>query len=239
MENFESIFKKIEEGAEVDFQEVSLLSQRFPFLVWPLHWLLEHTDDDSEKTILCRKIAVLVGSPEAREKIIGDGAEDFSCFYPDMKKKELSTTETIDTFIDEFGRKDMISSSGGAVPVAPAIDYASAMLSPGSGPHEVKDSTDKAIDAFLAGEEKEEGSPAIATKEELEHKGDSRHATPGASASLSESLAFAMIKKRNYKGALQIISELSLINPEKSVYFADQIRFLKKLILIDSKKNKN
>lgn len=38
------------------------------------------------------------------------------------------------------------------------------------------------------------------------------------------------IKKQNYRGALQIITDLSLKNPEKNIYFADQIRFLKKLI---------
>ncbi len=53
-------------------------------------------------------------------------------------------------------------------------------------------------------------------------------------ASLSESLARAMIKKGNYRKALEIITELSLKNPEKITYFADQIRFLKKLIINDN-----
>ncbi len=45
-----------------------------------------------------------------------------------------------------------------------------------------------------------------------------------------------MIKNHNYTKALEIISDLSLKNPEKSVYFADQIRFLRKLIIIENKK---
>jgi thioredoxin-like negative regulator of GroEL len=49
--------------------------------------------------------------------------------------------------------------------------------------------------------------------------------------SLTESFARVMIKNGNYRKALQIITELSLNNPEKSIYFADQIRFLKKLII--------
>ena len=44
-----------------------------------------------------------------------------------------------------------------------------------------------------------------------------------------------MIKNGNYRKALQIITELSLNNPEKSIYFADQIRFLKKLIINENK----
>lgn len=46
----------------------------------------------------------------------------------------------------------------------------------------------------------------------------------------TESLAKIYIKQRRYDKALEIINKLSLIYPEKNIYFADQIRFLKKLI---------
>ena len=39
-----------------------------------------------------------------------------------------------------------------------------------------------------------------------------------------------MVKNHNYQKALEIIQELSLNNPKKSIYFAYQMRFLKKLI---------
>ncbi len=58
------------------------------------------------------------------------------------------------------------------------------------------------------------------------------------SGNLSESFARIMIKNRNYTKALEIISDLSLKNPEKSIYFADQIRFLRKLIVNDNRNNK-
>ena len=48
---------------------------------------------------------------------------------------------------------------------------------------------------------------------------------------LSESLAKIYIQQRRYAKALEIIRKLSLNNPEKNVYFADQIRFLEKLII--------
>ena len=41
----------------------------------------------------------------------------------------------------------------------------------------------------------------------------------------------SLVKNKRYSEALQIITSQSLKNPEKSAYFADQIRFLKKLIL--------
>ena len=55
---------------------------------------------------------------------------------------------------------------------------------------------------------------------------------------LSESLAKMYISQHKYSKALQIIQNISLTFPEKSIYFADQIRFLKKLILNEKYLNK-
>lgn len=50
------------------------------------------------------------------------------------------------------------------------------------------------------------------------------------SSLLSESLAKIFIKQGRYDRAYEIISNLNLNYPEKSVYFADQLRFLRKLM---------
>ncbi|MDR0745173.1 MAG: tetratricopeptide repeat protein [Mediterranea sp.] len=47
----------------------------------------------------------------------------------------------------------------------------------------------------------------------------------------TETLARIYIKQRRYSKALEIIKRLSLKYPKKNVYFADQIRFLEKLII--------
>ena len=52
----------------------------------------------------------------------------------------------------------------------------------------------------------------------------------------TETLARIYIKQGNYSKALEIIRQLSLDNPKKNVYFADQIRFLEKLIINNNKK---
>ncbi|WP_280748224.1 hypothetical protein [Parabacteroides sp. PF5-9] len=52
---------------------------------------------------------------------------------------------------------------------------------------------------------------------------------------LTETLARIYIKQKRYTKALQIIKNLSLIYPEKNVYFADQIRFLEMLIINNKK----
>lgn len=49
-------------------------------------------------------------------------------------------------------------------------------------------------------------------------------------SSLSESLAKIYIRQGRYRRAYEILSDLNLKNPEKSIYFADQLRFLRKVI---------
>lgn len=47
----------------------------------------------------------------------------------------------------------------------------------------------------------------------------------------TETLAKIHIKQGNYQRAIDILQAINLRNPKKSVYFADQIRFLQKLII--------
>ena len=54
----------------------------------------------------------------------------------------------------------------------------------------------------------------------------------------TETLARIYIKQGRYSKALEIIRRLSLDNPKKNAYFADQIRFLEKLVINNNKKNK-
>ncbi len=53
----------------------------------------------------------------------------------------------------------------------------------------------------------------------------------------TETLAKIYIKQGRYSKALEIIRRLNLNYPKKNAYFADQIRFLEKLILNDNTKN--
>ncbi len=53
----------------------------------------------------------------------------------------------------------------------------------------------------------------------------------------TETLARIYIKQGRYSKALEIIKRLSLAYPKKNAYFADQIRFLEKLIINSNNKN--
>ena len=58
----------------------------------------------------------------------------------------------------------------------------------------------------------------------------------GDESYFTETLARIYIKQGRYSKALEIIRRLSLNYPKKNAYFADQIRFLEKLIINNNKK---
>ena len=72
--------------------------------------------------------------------------------------------------------------------------------------------------------------PQVEEAEETPIEGDDGYFT--------ETLAQIYIKQGKYAKALEIIKNISLKFPEKSIYFADQMRFLKKLILNEQINNK-
>ena len=72
-------------------------------------------------------------------------------------------------------------------------------------------------------------------KPEIETDNDSQE-NKAEEGVYTETLARIYIKQGNYLKALEIIRRLSLAYPKKNAYFADQIRFLKKLIINNNKK---
>lgn len=124
-----------------------------------------------------------------------------------------------------------------------AVDYVSYLLATESEDEERKDDPapqmkgQDLIDNFI---NKEGGK--IQLKEEPEYKPEIDEATPeaeneGDGGYFTETLAKIYIKQGRYEKALEIIQRLNLNNPKKNAYFADQMRFLEKLIL-NSKNNK-
>lgn len=94
------------------------------------------------------------------------------------------------------------------------------------------------IDTFISKDEKRETVFAISDGllDSNRDKSFSKPSEENMSAGIddsyfTETLARIYIKQRRYEKAMQIIQNLSLKYPEKNVYFADQIKFLEKLII--------
>lgn len=196
----------------------------FPYYVIPDIEALTAERNPELLRIHRRRIAACIGDPDALHAILGEASEDFQDFYGTSDFPSLSTSDTIDSFLEKFGAQDV---EDPVIPVTPpSVDYA-AMLERedgGEGLIDVPaDATLGAIDAFLS----QQPAPRIRPKKEPKEV---------EKPSLTESFAKILIKNGNYSRALEIITEISLNNPEKSIYFADQIRFLKKVISLESLK---
>ena len=206
---------------------ISAPDARFPYFINPaVDALAEATGE--QRSILVRFIAANIGDEATLRSILGIDPEEFRNFYPDMQPPSLSTEDTIDSFINRFSSESAAKTPEiEEIVQAPVVDYASlvAAENQGDNPDDMQqaDATSDAISAFLA---------AVPPKTADAHRAPRRKQLENneSGAELSEALFKLMVKNKNYRKALEIINELSLKNPKKSIYFAYQTRFLEKLI---------
>ncbi len=137
------------------------------------------------------------------------------------------TMSLIDAFLDTLPKDKFSLEAEGAA----AVDYVSTYLK------EPQDTvtTDipklrgqNLIDDFLA-----EGNERISLQlrnESEEQPDNMQDETVSDSSFFTETLASIYIKQRKYDKALEIIRRLCLEYPNKNRYFADQIRFLEKIV---------
>ena len=219
METIE-LLREIIEGSHVPTAaEAEELSRIWPACLVPDAALLLQGDAE-DGTAAKARIAAGLGDRDALFRLLGKDGDVFDNFYPDPRHTAPSTEDTIDAFLGKFSHGDPSREAKAAEQAIfnPAPDdYLSSLAAEQSEPAPAEDIAPAAEDA---------------PKTEPQQTA----AEPPAPASLSESFARVMIKNRTYSKALEIIQAISLNNPEKSAYFADQIRFLKKLIINDNNK---
>ena len=154
------------------------------------------------------------------------------------------TISLIDNFLDSIpaDQEEDKATKRKPTPADATIDYVSYLLETESEVDEDSQQSPQLkghdlIDNFIFNE-----GGKIQLKEEPEYLPDidesnDDDAKEGENGYFTETLAKIYIKQGNYSKALEIISQLNLNYPKKNAYFADQIRFLEKLI-INNKINK-
>ena len=126
-----------------------------------------------------------------------------------------------------------------ALPVEAATDYTAYLLQEPTEEKAVPEEAPKMkgqewIDNFL---EKSEEQPLIASMtEEEEDETEKNEPESEEESYFTDTLAKIYVKQQRYSKALEIITRLNLKYPEKNAYFADQIRFLEKLIINSKQK---
>ena len=170
-----------------------------------------------------------------------DEEEETSSQTAAQKSRTLSL---IDRFLDSLPtveEQPAVKGKRKPTPADAAVDYVAYLL-------ETEDESEKQdeqplmrrqdlIDNFIkndSGKIELKENPEFSPQLEEFEKNEENNTDEGY---FTETLARIYIKQGRYLKALEIIKRLNLIYPKKNAYFADQIRFLEKLI-INSNKNK-
>ncbi len=209
-----------------------------------------HNLPKNEETDYRARVALYAGNPEAVISYIDPSGLGWSDFYPAEQPPATPSTENvIDTFLETYGHRSAEEDALlERMIFNPVPDYGETLLrdeTPAPPSPHPAGSQDALIDSFLA----RNPAAASAEPEPEPHPVDTRPKAarpappappqPSQDSLLSESLAKIFIKQHRYERAYEIISNLSLNYPKKSVYFADQLRFLQKLIKIQQQSERN
>ena len=142
------------------------------------------------------------------------------------------TMELIDAFLGTLPTEHFSLEAEGAA----AIDYVSAYLTDkDDAPDAPKLRGQELIDNFLAGDEERftmqlASEPPVETREKEESTPHNDPKNNGEAPIFTETLANIYIKQGKYDKAHEILKRLYLDYPNKNRYFADQIRFLEKIV---------
>lgn len=213
-------------------------------------------------------IRMMLADPDAAERLANPSAQpsDFTDFYPSAPTTATPTTvNAIDKFLATYGDIDAAETSTlERLIFNPVADYSQQLARqeeeslPDDAP--TGDSQTDLINRFILSVRNPDtpdtppaDTPSTPSPHTSEHVTNTpstppsppapephrpKASTPPENSLLSESLAKIYIKTHRYERAYEILSRLSLAFPEKNAYFADQLRFLRKLILAEQFRQK-
>ncbi|MCM1078546.1 MAG: tetratricopeptide repeat protein [Bacteroidales bacterium] len=159
------------------------------------------------------------------------------------------TTELIDNFLDSIPEEkpdEKPAKRRKPTPADATVDYVaylieSSMADDGEPEQEAPQMKGQnLIDDFISREKSTITLPDL-RDEDFHDEQQNRNAsgcddTPPQVTIYTETMAQIYVHQRRYSQALEIIKRLNLENPKKNAYFADQIRFLEKLIMNNNNK---
>lgn len=160
----------------------------------------------------------------------------------DGGKTGSRTEELIDSFLETIPDDEEERKPKGRkpTPADAAVDYVAYLLESDDGNSmsiapQMKGQS--LIDDFIYREGGKIVLPEL-TDEPSQHVDHSRESSEPQDEIITETMAQIYVRQGRYPQALDIIRRLSMDSPKKSTYFADQIRFLEKLIINQKHKAK-
>lgn len=245
MEQLNQLITKIASQPDaIDDNDLAALARacrEYPASAVPPALLLKYGGgrlSEADRDLYRRRVALLGGDRAALIRAIDPSGRAFGEFYPpEPTVKKPPTANAIDTFLDTYGHRSPEEDALlERMIFNPVPDYSQTLARTEAPAGAAAPGTpDSLIDAFLASNPDDSTArpkpSAPAPTAAPEPQRSPQQAAPAADALLSESLAKIFIKQGRYDRAYEIISNLNLNYPEKSVYFADQLRFLRKLMI--------
>ncbi|MCM1309790.1 MAG: hypothetical protein NC301_02050 [Bacteroides sp.] len=239
-------------GGEAPFkEEVDTLARQMPWWLLPAVMRLRNgadVDAEERKALLTR---VAVGAPDLAQMSMAVNANlavDLGRFYPIERPETPDTENTIEKFLSTYGHAEKGEDELlERLIFNPTPDYAQILAReeeqstprPDEAP---AGSQDDLINSFIIKSKAAEGhfpseSSPVRPSAPPSPQSEVQKPAPTDDSMLSESLAKVYIRRHNYRKAHEIITHLNLNFPQKSIYFADQLRFLEKLIAIEERKS--
>ena len=143
----------------------------------------------------------------------------------------------LDTFLEGQGENADVSKELGAVPMDYVAAYLETPTAESASDKVIRSKTEQLLDTFLSSDYKKPSFAPLPDDTPATDAADEDHedAEPLEDTYFTETLARIYLKQRRYDKALEIIRSLYLNFPNKSIYFADQIRYLDILVRINQK----
>ena len=221
--------------AAVSREWVDEAMREYPYFALPLQLFLQRNSvEPEERSRLLSRLSTLVADRVALFDALGEDSSRFAGFYPHDEKELAVLNQMIFNPVPDYSTV-LAAEEERSTPTEDEIS--------GEG----VSATDALINRFIAQSKEKMGHfPAtvvdnpVSVEAVHEQLPDDPIKKPNQvdDSTFSESLAKIYIKQGKYSKALEIIKNISLKFPEKSIYFADQIRFLRKLVINEQIKNK-
>ena len=161
---------------------------------------------------------------------------------PNTHPSSSRTAELINSFLDTIPQEEQKPRKRRPTPADAAIDYVAYLLNTESEvsedePEPVPEMRgQQLIDTFINSDKGRFSLSDVPLPADDAPKVPEEPEEEVGEEYFTETLARIYIKQGRYSKALEIIRRLSLQVPKKNAYFADQIRFLEKVIINNSKK---
>lgn len=223
-------------GAEA-LMQLSPLIEQYPYctayrMLYTIALANTHSTRLNEEL---RRTATMLPNSEKLFQLINNGEFEWINLMLDIERKRSQQADAADSFmlIDQFLQRDETGIESLLASDYSLDDLEDLQDEEQGGIDDPDDDSFALIDSFL--EADEQGQLFVPQAEKsLEEMHDYDPSQIREKAFLTESLAKLYVKQHKFEQALAIFSSLNLEKSKKSSYFADQIRYLEKVIAYEA-----